>query len=209
MGRKPLTAEEQNAAKQWYPRLFEMRERTFGGVLFDLNEKNAFDDSPEEREAFYQSLWDRGGFNFYLANYIDLFTDGDANTEAYNFWAKKVRARIGDPKKRDLLAPLEMPHYFGIKRTCLEQSYYDQFNRETVEVVDVKNNPIKEFDETGVLLEDGTHYDLDVIAVATGFVGLFSPLSALSPPRSIANNIPPRPHTHTGYFHWRNDANGS
>lgn len=172
MGKKLLTAEEQNASKQWYANLFQMRERTFAGFLYDSVEKNTFDDSPEEREAFYQSLWDSAGFHFWLANYKDLLTDRKANTEAYKFWAKKVRARIGDPRKRDILAPLEMPHYFGIKRPCLEQNYYEQFNRETVDVIDVNKNPIKEFDETGILLEDGTHHDLDFIAVATGFVSL-------------------------------------
>lgn len=170
MGKKPLTVAEQNASKQWYQRLFEMRERSFAGFLYDSSERDTFDDTPEEREAFYQSLWDSAGFHFWLANYRDLFKNGEGNKEAYKFWAKKVRARIGDPRKRDILAPLEMPHYFGIKRPSLEQTYYDQFNRETVDVIDVNNNPIKEFDETGILLEDGTHHDLDFIAIATGFV---------------------------------------
>lgn len=176
MGKKPLSADEQDKWKPWYPRFFEMRERTFAGFLYDNSEKNTFDDSPEEREAFYQSLWDSGGFNFWLATYKDMLFDAEANTEAYKFWAKKVRARIDDPRKRDLLAPLDMPHYFGVKRPCLEQNYYEQFNRETVDVIDVNKNPIKEFDETGILLEDGTHYDLDLIAVATGFVCLTEPL---------------------------------
>lgn len=114
MGRKSLSAEEQKFAKAWYPRLFEMRERSFAGFLYDAVEKSTFDDTPEEREAFYQMLWDTAGFNFWLANYSDLLKSPEGNKEAYNFWAKKVRARISDPKKRDLLAPLEMPHYFGM-----------------------------------------------------------------------------------------------
>ncbi|KAK8067402.1 cyclopentanone monooxygenase [Apiospora hydei] len=61
------------------------------------------------------------------------------------------------------------PHYFGIKRPCLEYNYYEQFNRPSVDVVDIKNNPIKEFTETGITLADGTHHEFDVIAVATGF----------------------------------------
>lgn len=113
MGRKELTDEEQNFAKAWYPRLFEMRERSFAGFLYDAIEKETFDDTPEEREAFYQMLWDTAGFNFWLANYNDLFKNPEANTQAYNFWAKKVRERITDPKKKDILAPLKMPHYFG------------------------------------------------------------------------------------------------
>lgn len=63
-----------------------------------------------------------------------------------------------------------MPHYFGIKRPCLEQNYYEQFNRESVDVIDISKNGIKEFNETGITLEDGSHYEFDVIAIATGFV---------------------------------------
>lgn len=170
MGKRPLTVKEQTFSKQFYHRLFEMRERTFAGFLYDFVERATFEDSPDEREKFYQSLFDTAGFSFWMANYKDLFTNAEGNREAYKFWAKKVRNRIGDPKKRDILAPLEMPHYFGIKRPCLEQNYYDQFNRENVDVVDVSKNGIKEFDETGLTLQDGTHYDLDVIAIATGFV---------------------------------------
>lgn len=170
MGKRPLTVEEQDNSKQWYHRFFEMRERTFGGFLYNFSEKGTFEDSPEEREKFYQSLFDHGGFVFWLANYKDYIISAEANTEAYNFWAKTVRSRIGDPRKRDLLAPLKMPHYFGIKRPCLEQNYYEQFNRENVDVIDISKNGIKEFDETGITLEDGTHYEFDVIAIATGFV---------------------------------------
>lgn len=169
MGKRPLTKEEQDRTKQWYPRLFQLREKCFGGFLYGMCERKTFDDTPEERDAFYHSLWDHGGFRFWLGNYKDMLNNADANKEAYNFWARHVRARIGDPRKRDILAPLEMPHFFGVKRPCLEQNYYEQFNRENVDVVDIKNNPIADITERGIKLEDGTEYELDVIAIATGF----------------------------------------
>lgn len=176
MDKRPLTPEEQEASKKHYRLLFDMRERTYAGFMYDQCERNTFDDTPDERVRFYQSIWDAGGFNFWLGNYDDMLKDAEANKEAYNFWAKKVRERIGDQRKRDILAPLEMPHYFGVKRPCLEQNYYEQFNRESVDVIDVSKNGVKEFDETGVTLEDGTHYDLDVVAIATGFVSCPKPL---------------------------------
>jgi cation diffusion facilitator CzcD-associated flavoprotein CzcO len=98
--------------------------------------------------------------------------DQKANRAAYDFWAKKQRARITDPRKRDLLAPLEPPHPFGVKRPCLEQHYYEQFNRPNVDVVDISlksGNGIAEFTETGIKTTDGKHYEFDVIAIATGF----------------------------------------
>jgi hypothetical protein len=33
---------------------------TFAGFPYDFSEKNTFDDSPEEREAFYEKLWNNG-----------------------------------------------------------------------------------------------------------------------------------------------------
>ncbi|KAH8760728.1 HK97 family phage prohead protease [Hyaloscypha sp. PMI_1271] len=169
MQKRMLTPEEQNLGKQWYYRLFEYREKCYGGFLYTLYEKNTFDDSPEDREAFYHKLWDYGGFRFWIGNYKDMLINADANKEAYNFWAKHVRNRIGDPRKRDILAPLKMPHFFGVKRPCLEQNYYEQFNRPNVDIIDIKNNPIAEFTETGIKLEDGSHEEFDVVAIATGF----------------------------------------
>ncbi|KAL4923602.1 flavin-containing monooxygenase [Aspergillus undulatus] len=169
MRKRNLTVEEQEQIKPYYPELFRYRETNFAGFLYDWHEKNTFDDSPEEREAFYEQVWKDGGFRYWVAVYKDNLLNPEANKESYKFWAKKTRARIGDPALRELLAPWDMPHYFGIKRPCLESTYYEQFNRESVGLVDIRNNPIKEFTETGILLEDGTHHELDVVAVATGF----------------------------------------
>ncbi|KAJ5670616.1 uncharacterized protein N7477_005979 [Penicillium maclennaniae] len=156
MRKKKLSVEEQEQKKHSYPELFRLRETSFADFHYDWYEKNTFDDTSEEREAFYEKVWGEGGFRYWVAVYKDNLSNAKANKESYNFWAKKTRARIQDPRKRDLLAPLEMPHFFG-------------FNRPSVNVVDVKNNPIKEFNETGIILQDGTHHELDVIAVATGF----------------------------------------
>lgn len=170
MRKRDFTVKEQEDAKKLYPEMFKYREKNFAGFLYDWYEKNTFDDTPEEREAFYESVWKDGGFRYWVALYKDNLFDAEANKESYRFWAKKTRDRVGDPRKRDLLAPLEMPHFFGVKRPCLEYNYYEQFNRPSVDLVDTSNNAIKAFDETGIFLQDGTHHEFDVIAVATGFV---------------------------------------
>ncbi|KAH9827114.1 Cyclopentanone 1,2-monooxygenase [Teratosphaeria destructans] len=169
MRRRPLTKEEQDGAKKWYPELFNLRERCFGGFLYDFAERECFEDTPEEREAFFEKLWTDGGFRYWLGNYKDYLRNPAANREVYDFWAKKQRARVRDPRKRDILCPVEPPHPWGVKRPCLEYGYLEQFNRPNVDVVNIKHNPIKDFDENGINLEDGTHYDFDVICIATGF----------------------------------------
>lgn len=170
MQQQAVSKEEQERRKNGeYQEVFKTRLNTFAGFDYDYIKKNTLDDSPEEREAFYEKLFDNGGFEFWLANYDDLLFDNAANREAYNFWAKKTRARISDPVKREILAPLEPPHAFGTKRPSLEQNYYEVLDRPENKVVDVKKTPIERFTEKGIVTSDGKLHEFDVIALATGF----------------------------------------
>ncbi|KAF2086628.1 cyclopentanone 1,2-monooxygenase [Saccharata proteae CBS 121410] len=169
MRQRKLTKEEQEANKKDYPELYRYRMTTFSGFPMDFVDRNTMDDSSEEREKFYQSLWDEGGFHFWLGTYKDMLFDEKANDEAYNFWAKKTRARISDPIKRDILAPLEKPHPWGTKRPSLEQNFYEMLDRPENEVVDIRKTPIVEMTEKGLKTSDGKEREFDVIALATGF----------------------------------------
>lgn len=172
MGKRDLTKEEQDRLKPYYKQIHFLREHCFAGFDYDFNERNTNDDTPEEREAYYEELWKRAGFALWLGGYKDYLFDQNANRQVYDFWAKKQRARISNPKKRDLLCPLEPPHAFGIKRPCLEQNYYEVLDRDNVEIIDIseKNGtPIKEFYEKGIKMQDGREFECDIIALATGF----------------------------------------
>jgi cation diffusion facilitator CzcD-associated flavoprotein CzcO len=169
MRQAQISKEEQEAAKHGYPQFFKDRLTTFAGFPYDFSTKNTFDDNEEEREAFYEKLWENGGFEFWLATYKDMLFDAKANRAAYDFWNKKTRARINDPVKRDILAPVEPPHPFGTKRPSLEQNYYEQFNRPNVHVVDISANPVKEVVAEGIITSDGKLHEIDIIALATGF----------------------------------------
>ncbi|KAG0650643.1 Baeyer-Villiger monooxygenase [Hyphodiscus hymeniophilus] len=169
MRKRSLTVEEQEESKVYYPELFRYRERCFGGFLYTFSERSTFEDTKAEQEVFLQKLWDDGGFRYWLANYKDYLFDAKANRVVYDFWAKNVRNRIGDPRLRDLLAPLEPPHPFGVKRPCLELNYYEQFNRPNVDVINIKDNPITGFTPKGIKLQDGTVHEFDIICIATGF----------------------------------------
>ena len=67
-----------------------------------------------------------------------------------------------------LLAPTEPPYPFGTKRPSLEQDYYDVFNQDNVSLVDLHSEPILSVTPTGIRTS-ARHYDLDVLALATGF----------------------------------------
>ncbi|KAF2828385.1 FAD/NAD(P)-binding domain-containing protein [Ophiobolus disseminans] len=170
MQQQSITKEEQDQRKQSeYQKFFEYRLTTFAGFGYDNLQKNTLDATPEEREAFYEKRFENGGFEFWLANYQDMLLDNAANREAYNFWAKKTRARITDPEKREILAPLEPPYAFGTKRPSLEQNYYEMLDKPENKVISVQDNPIVKVVENGLVTADGKVHECDVIALATGF----------------------------------------
>ncbi|KAI8154144.1 Cyclohexanone 1,2-monooxygenase [Colletotrichum sp. SAR 10_70] len=169
MRQNKTSAEDQNKRKPGYPEFFEKRQRTYGGQPVEPWSKNVFDDTPQDREAFFERRWQEGGFGFWIANYRDLYTDLKANREAYDFWARKTRGRLQDPVKRDMVAPLEPPHPFGTKRPSLELDYFDVLDSPSVQVVDVKKNKIVQVLPDGIRTEDGSFFAVDAIALATGY----------------------------------------
>ncbi|QVM09278.1 hypothetical protein D8B26_003941 [Coccidioides posadasii str. Silveira] len=164
-----LTPEEQESRKPTYPEFYRNRLQTFGGMRYTFLEKHTADATAKEREAFFEQLWTNGGFQFWLGGYGDMLFGLEANRHAYDFWAKKTRERIKDPRKRDILAPLEPIHPFGTKRPSLEQNYYEIFNQPNVDVVDLRKHTIEEIRPDGILISDGSFYPLDIIVLATGY----------------------------------------
>ena len=111
--------------RAYLPSLFEAGRGSHSGFPIKSAGCNVFDDTAEVREARFEELWRRGAFNFLLGQYHDMASDPKANREIYNFWARKVRARIIDPVKRMLMAPEEPPYPIGTKRPPLENGFYE------------------------------------------------------------------------------------
>ena len=102
-----------------------------------------------------------------VGNYQDLFYDKVTNDAVYAFWRKKVAERVKDSKKRELLAPAVPPHPIGCKRPCLEQYFYEIFNQDNVDLVDINASPILEITPKGVKTTE-KEYEFDVLVLATG-----------------------------------------
>lgn len=173
-----FAADEQNFAKENYSELFAQRSQSYGGFSFNFNPRATFDDSPEQRYATYQQLWDEGDFHFWLATYHDMLFSWDANKEAYNFWRDKVRARINDPRLREILAPEIQPHAFGCKRISLENKFYEIFNQPNVSLVDMNATPIVEVTEKGIKTTEKL-WEFDYVVCATGFDALTGGLNEI------------------------------
>jgi cyclohexanone monooxygenase len=138
-------------------------QRGFGADFRD-NERSAFEVSDAEREAEYEDRWARGGLAF-LAAFADLAFDDDANATARDFIARKIAAAVDDPELAEKLTP-HTP--VGCKRLCVDTNYYQTFNRDHVELVDLREHPITEVTSTSVKTDAG-EYEVDCLILATGF----------------------------------------
>ena len=169
MQQRAYDADGYGSWKREFHDIFRKRDAS-GGGLWDISPENRSARSvPDaERLARFESCWQRGGFHFWSGTYNDILSDLDSNRMAYDFWREKTWQRIEDPVIAERLAPRTPLHPFGAKRPSLEQCYFEAFNRDDVELIDVRTTPISGIVETGVKL--GTRQvDLDVLVLATGF----------------------------------------
>lgn len=167
MQQRSVTTQEQESLKSFYNVLLKAARVSKTGFPYNSPAKTFSKTSDEEREALFEDLWGRGGFSFFLSNFLDFVVDKKVNECIYNFWAKKTRARVQDPVKRDIVAPLKQEHLFGVKRPSLEQNYYEAIDRPNVELVNLKKTPILEFTEEGIVSEELRKFD--IIVLATGY----------------------------------------
>ncbi|KAK3718586.1 hypothetical protein LTR37_005090 [Vermiconidia calcicola] len=174
-------AEEQKKKEAGeYDKIFDKCRWTYTGFHYDFSTKDTKDDTPEDREKFYQSLFDdRGGFRYLLENYKDMLKDEWANDQAYDFWKRSVRARLKDPHKQKVLAPDVKPHPFGTKRNSLEIRFYEVMDQEHVDVIDVNENPIEEVKAEGIKTKE-KFVEADVLVLATGFDSVTGSLNQLN-----------------------------
>jgi cation diffusion facilitator CzcD-associated flavoprotein CzcO len=167
---RPIDREEQRDLKNRAEEIFERCKRTFAGFIHEMDERESTEIAKEERWKNYQTLFDRGGFALWLANYKDLFTNREMAADVSEFLAEKIRERVRDPRTAEKLIPKD--HLFGTKRPPGEQGYFEVFNRENVELVDLRETPITRVVPGGIETRDasGTRlHELDVIVYATGF----------------------------------------
>ncbi|KAF4956067.1 hypothetical protein FGADI_4092 [Fusarium gaditjirri] len=184
-----LTKEEQDLEKNSYPDKYEARLLSKGGYDFSPSDLGTFDHNTEERRAFFQDKWDKGGFHFWTGAYRDLLTNLDANREAYSFWSSKIRSLIRDPTKREMLAPLKAPHPFGTKRPALFRNFYQVCDQDNFSIVDVNKTPVTNVLSNGIVTADGTTHEVDALILATGFDAITGGLKAINILNSAGENL--------------------
>ena len=161
-----IDAETMATIKRGYPEMFKRCQETFACFLHTPDPRSVFEVSEAEREAFFEKLYAEPGFGIWQGNFRDILLDREANALITDFVARKIRERVRDPAVAEKLIPRN--HGFGTRRVPLETRYYEVYNQHNVELVDIKETPIKRITATGIKTSD-TERAFDLIIYATGF----------------------------------------
>lgn len=143
--------------------------KTFAGFDYEFNFTKPEDVSKEERMKFYEELYNMGGLQLWLGTYMNVLFQEEYNEEVYQFWRSKTLPRIKDKENQEILAPEIKQDPFGTKRISLEVDFFECFNQDNVELVDLRKNGIADIIPEGIKTLDGKVHELDVIIFATGF----------------------------------------
>ncbi|MEA2913061.1 MAG: hypothetical protein QOJ15_5142 [Bradyrhizobium sp.] len=161
-----IDAETQKKIKADYPRIFERCLETFACFIHTPDPRGTFEVTDEEREAFFEKLYAEPGFAIWQGNFRDIVIDRKANAAISDFVARKIRQRVNDPKVAEKLIPKN--HGFGTRRVPLETRYYEAYNQDNVELVDLTETPILRITPKGIETSN-REYAFDIIIYATGF----------------------------------------
>ncbi|NOT42451.1 MAG: NAD(P)/FAD-dependent oxidoreductase [Alphaproteobacteria bacterium] len=130
---------------------------------------------PNEVEQIFEERWKRGGFAV-LGGFADTGIDESSNKVAHEFFARKIKSIVKDPKVADLLTPKTYP--VGTKRLCVDIGYWETYNRPNVTLIDVSKAPIERITKSGIRTASGEHA-FDVIVYAIGFDAMTGALTKI------------------------------
>ncbi|MBY8825619.1 flavin-containing monooxygenase [Sphingomonas colocasiae] len=181
---RPLT----DADHQWWQqnrdltreRLQQGRRWGGGDIMLDdeINDamfEPASNFTTERRREIYEARYANGGGVVGWA-FADAMVSVDANEEAGDFLREKVRDAIVDPAIADKLTPRGFA--YGTKRVTVGTDFPETFNRDNVELVDVKTETLEGFNERGAIVA-GREIALDYLIAASGFDALTGALTTI------------------------------
>lgn len=166
VGKRPVSAQALKQIKANYDEIWAQAKNSSVAFGFEEATTPAMSVSEDERQRVFQEAWDQGGgFRFMFGTFGDIATDVEANEAAAAFIRSKITEIIKDPEKARKLTPQDL----YARRPLCDDGFYATFNRDNVDVVALKETPFREITAKGVITEDGTLHELDVLVFATGF----------------------------------------
>jgi cation diffusion facilitator CzcD-associated flavoprotein CzcO len=162
----PIAPEEQAELKANFESIRETLNTSPSGFLHQITMRSGLDDSPEQRQEFYEERWNGPGFTKLSEHYMDMTTNPTVNAEWCEFLVGKIRSIVKDPETAEKLIP--KGHGYGGRRPPFGTGYYETYNKPNVFLVDLNETPITRITGTGVETSEGTQ-DFDIIIWATGY----------------------------------------
>lgn len=166
LGNRELDDQEHEEITSNYPELRRKSRANFGGTPYPDPLPSALAVSEEVRNAEFAKNYNGGGFRLLYSTFGDIIFDKRANDTVADYIRDRIRERVKDPKTAELLCPTDHP--YGTKRAPFETGYYEAFNRDNVDLVDVRSAPIEEITPRGIRTAE-REYEVDIIVKATGF----------------------------------------
>ena len=161
-----ISKEEMQNIRDRYPQIIERCKETPGCYIHSTDPRKTLETSPQDRQEFWEKLYASPGFGIWQGNFDDMLVDREANDLASEFIANKIRERVKDPITAEKLIPKN--HGFGTRRVPLETHYYEVYNQDNVELVDINDTPIRQVTANGIQTSDQERH-FDIIIYATGF----------------------------------------
>ena len=163
---RKIGREEMEDIKSGYDEIFNRCDLTQVGFLHTVDPRGTFEVTEKERYEFWEHLYASKGFGIWQGNFKDVPTDPKANKLMSDFVADKIRGRVNDQEVAEKLIPKD--HGFGTRRVPLETKYFESYNQENVELIDIKENPIVRITPKGISTVEN-EFKFDFIIYATGF----------------------------------------
>ena len=161
----PMDPEFERDWKAHYAERRQQAVQTRNNNLFRPGTVPGKDTPPEQREREFEERWKVGGLGFTYA-YPDLTLDPEVNAHASDFVRRKIAAKIDDPQVAARLLPTD--YGIGGRRLCVDNGYYETFNRKNVTLVDLREEPLVTMRDHGFVTRSGD-FAIDDLVLATGF----------------------------------------
>jgi cation diffusion facilitator CzcD-associated flavoprotein CzcO len=166
LNNRPITPEEQADLKANFESIRDTLNTSVSGFLHQITMRSGLEDTPEQRQEFYEQKWNSPGFTKLSEHYYDMTTNAAVNEEFCEFIAAKIRSIVKDPATAEKLIP--KGHGYGGRRPPFGTGYYEAYNKPNVHLVDINETPIIRITKTGIETADGVH-EVDIIIWATGY----------------------------------------
>ncbi|KAI1737469.1 steroid monooxygenase [Xylaria scruposa] len=151
--------------KKDFDDLWQLAKRNLGGHAIKHSGETIANVGSETAQETFEEGWKLGCYNFQLGTFDDVYMTPDSNKITADFVREKIRDAVRDPATAELLCP-KFP--LGARRSPCGDGYYETFNRENVQLINISNDGI-DICERGIQTASGTIYELDVIILALGF----------------------------------------